>query len=417
MSKPTYTYEYIKNHINDKTTGNNSILLTTEEEFQKERFDKKLPPSKVKLRILCSVCKKEYVINFTSFQDSNKQCRECSIKNSNYIINRKMTFEKIKQYIESDEGNGCKLITSEDEYNNKIKEGIESKHIKLNIQCRCGHVYPVIINAFKNGQKQCPKCGEESRVSSRRKGYDDIKEYVESTFSQRTGIQYILLTGEYKNHNTRLDIIDNEGYKYQTTYKNMINSNTIKVNRLLPYHKSNPYTIENIKLWVSKNDNKYKLLSTEYKDAKTKLQWECPFGHKFDSDLDHFMQGGRCPQCEMSIGERKILLWLIENNIKHKPQYKFDDCRGKRNSMPFDFAIFNDDNSLKCLIEFDGEMHYEAHRFSNSKKAELDLRERQRRDRIKDEYCKKNNIPLIRIPYWEKENIKEILSNKLNTAS
>ena len=36
------------------------------------------------------------------------------------------------------------------------------------------------------------------------------------------------------------------------------------------------------------------------------------------------------------------------------------------------------------------------------------------RDTIKTEYCKKNNIKLIRIPYWEINNIEEILNKEIN---
>ena len=36
-----------------------------------------------------------------------------------------------------------------------------------------------------------------------------------------------------------------------------------------------------------------------------------------------------------------------------------------------------------------------------------------RHDKIKNEYCKNNNIELIRIPYYEKENIYNILTDKL----
>ena len=42
------------------------------------------------------------------------------------------------------------------------------------------------------------------------------------------------------------------------------------------------------------------------------------------------------------------------------------------------------------------------------------LNDTQRRDNIKNEYCKKNNIPLLRIPYWEKKNIKKIITEYLS---
>ena len=35
-------------------------------------------------------------------------------------------------------------------------------------------------------------------------------------------------------------------------------------------------------------------------------------------------------------------------------------------------------------------------------------------DGIKNQYCKHRNIDLLRIPYWEKDNIAQILYDKLN---
>lgn len=38
------------------------------------------------------------------------------------------------------------------------------------------------------------------------------------------------------------------------------------------------------------------------------------------------------------------------------------------------------------------------------------------RDSIKDKYCIKNDIKLIRIPYWEGNHIKDILVQELKIA-
>ena len=37
-----------------------------------------------------------------------------------------------------------------------------------------------------------------------------------------------------------------------------------------------------------------------------------------------------------------------------------------------------------------------------------------KRDEIKNKYCKDNNIPLLRIPYWDKKHIKSIISKYMN---
>ena len=34
-------------------------------------------------------------------------------------------------------------------------------------------------------------------------------------------------------------------------------------------------------------------------------------------------------------------------------------------------------------------------------------------DQIKDDYCKDNGINLIRIPYWERNNISQVLDKEL----
>ena len=44
----------------------------------------------------------------------------------------------------------------------------------------------------------------------------------------------------------------------------------------------------------------------------------------------------------------------------------------------------------------------------------LDLMNRKHIDTIKTKYCEDNNIKLIRIPYWEFDNIENILIKELN---
>nr|DAU99610.1 MAG TPA: hypothetical protein [Bacteriophage sp.] len=50
---------------------------------------------------------------------------------------------------------------------------------------------------------------------------------------------------------------------------------------------------------------------------------------------------------------------LLKFNIPFKREYKFQDCRDKL-PLPFDFALFNDENELIGLIENNGSQHYSA---------------------------------------------------------
>jgi len=57
--------------------------------------------------------------------------------------------------------------------------------------------------------------------------------------------------------------------------------------------------------------------------------------------------------------------------------------------LRFDFAIFNDTNTLRGLIEYNGEQHYEKNGFFNHNGL------LQIHDKMKIEYCKNKNIPLL----------------------
>lgn len=112
--------------------------------------------------------------------------------------------------------------------------------------------------------------------------------------------------------------------------------------------------------------------------------------------------------CLVSKGEDKITTLLIENNIPFIAQKTFDTCRFESGyCAKFDFYI---DNSF--LLQFDGIQHFKY--FNNGWGNKENLLKVHQRDQFKNEWCKNNNIPLKRIPFWELDNltIEDILSDK-----
>lgn len=103
--------------------------------------------------------------------------------------------------------------------------------------------------------------------------------------------------------------------------------------------------------------------------------------------------------CINSSGEYKITKILQELNIPFKKQFKINECRDKL-PLPFDFAIFDTQEKLCCLIEFQGRQHYYRSKGSWWE-TEEQFQDRLKRDQIKRNYCKNNNIPLIEIPYTQ----------------
>lgn len=112
--------------------------------------------------------------------------------------------------------------------------------------------------------------------------------------------------------------------------------------------------------------------------------------------------------CLVSYWNMYIDKWLTSKRIKHIPEYPviIDGTRYK-----YDFYL----PDYNCCIEYDGEQHYRPSRYcgANVEKNQELFKKTQEHDMIKNEYCKNNNIDLLRIPYWETKNIETIISNHL----
>lgn len=108
--------------------------------------------------------------------------------------------------------------------------------------------------------------------------------------------------------------------------------------------------------------------------------------------------------CLYSKGEMKIQSILNSLELKYEKEFSFLDLRSPA-CIPyrFDFAIFNNEQ-LQCLIEYDGIQHFETgHGWNDADSLKRNIQT----DKIKNEYCQQNNIPLIRIPYTDYNKITQ----------
>lgn len=140
-----------------------------------------------------------------------------------------------------------------------------------------------------------------------------------------------------------------------------------------------------------------------------RIYWDCicDCGKKITVKGDHLRQQNQLScGCLTSKGEEKIASILKENNIPFITQYKFKELVSEYNNVPyrFDFAILSEQNDLLYLIEFDGEQHYYYQEGSKWNTLEK-FNKRQLLDRKKNKYCLSNNIPLIRIPYYIRDQL------------
>jgi hypothetical protein len=231
---------------------------------------------------------------------------------------------------------------------------------------------------------------------SRRLTYEEVQRRIEER-------SYKLLSKEYFRNSDKLEIKCPKGHVFKQKLNDFCNGHGCPHCAGLARH-----SFEYIKEQVEKEG--FILLETEYKNAKTKMNMICPNGHHVYVNWNNFSNGFRCQKCGRSKGEETIAKYLDEQEIEYVTQHTFKDCKNVY-GLPFDFYI----PSLNICIEYDGEQHFKPTRFGSmtQEQAEQGFVRTQQNDNIKNEYCKKNNIQLIRIPYTDFKHIHTILKEQL----
>lgn len=279
----------------------------------------------------------------------------------------------------------------------ELLENIYTRNdIKLKYKCPNGHFSSINFHDFKDGGRRCKQCSKYPNYT-----IEDIRE----KFLERN---CILLSQEYMDSQQPLDYICSCGAISKISWT------SFRLGHMCPHcalkNRSEKRRHDYDYVYNYFKDNNCELLEKEYINAITKMKYRCQCGNISFIKFNQFQQGVRCNICSESHGERKITNYLIKNNIIFKKEYKFKDCK-HIHSLPFDFAILDVNNHLQCLIEYDGEQHFKSIEWFNGKNG---LEQTQLRDQIKNNYCKFNGIHLLRIPYWELDNVEYILDNFLS---
>ena len=301
---------------------------------------------------------------------------------------KRLTTEEIKERIE-ELTNGEYLLLG-DYVNSGTK--ILIKH------ALCQNEYEVTWGNFQQGRR-CPKCSGLEKLNN---------EEIDKKMRGLVKDEYIRL-GEYKGNHTKILIKHNLCQNnYEVTWGNFqqgYRCPRCKVSRLKELFSFDNQRID--KKMYELVGNEY-LRIGKYLNAQTKMLVKHNIcGTEYEVKWNNFQQGQRCPKCNESKGEKEISNILNSLNIKYTPQKRFKDCKYK-NTLPFDFYIHN--KKSKLLIEFDGEQHFKSIEYFGGEEV---FRDNQLRDKIKNDFAKEKDIPLLRIPYTEQDNIESILTNKL----
>ena len=339
--------------------------------------------NRTKLDYICS-CGNKAQIMFDSFKQG-RRCKKCGYKRSGEKI--KLDYLFVKKAFEN---SGCTLLSTE----------YKDSKTKLDYICSNGHYTKITWNMFQRGQR-CIKCrdkltGERRHISFKRKKEEFEKEGC------------VLISEEKVNRILYLNYICECGNKSKITWGSFkLGHRCLKCGhqKTTEARRIDYNTVKNIF-----ENAGCKLISKTYENSNTPLKFLCSCGTESKITLYNFSNGSRCSNCskKRSRGERKIQNILKSMGIEYFTEYQETGCADAR-VIPFDFAI-KKENKLLGLIEYDGIQHFKPIEFFGGYK---NLKETKRHDQLKNEYCDENNIPLLRIPYTEFNNIYSFINSFL----
>lgn len=249
----------------------------------------------------------------------------------------------------------------------------------------------------------CPNCYYQRSSESQNWG---LETFIQKSIL-RHGQKYDYSKTHYINSTTKVDIVCKTHGEFS-----QIPTSHIIFNEPCP--KCRKYSSEYIlSRFIKKHNNKYDYSMFNYDinkhNTKSYIDIICPKHGIFNQRINHHIRGTGCPVCKESIGEKLINEILIELNQEFDRQKTFDGCVSQ-NRLLFDFFI----PIHNICIEFDGDQHIRPVKIFGGVDAFNKIK---LRDKIKNDFCDKNKIILLRFnPRDKKENIKKEISKLLLKA-
>lgn len=154
--------------------------------------------------------------------------------------------------------------------------------------------------------------------------------------------------------------------------------------------------------------SKYDYSKVDYISSKTPVTIICPIHGEFLQKPQVHLSGSGCPTCGyLNICESYVGDWLNENNINNTKYFTTELIKISGHII-IDYKAIIDD--IEVWIEYNGQAHYEFIDYFHKGNIET-FKDQLRRDEKVRNYCNKNNIRLIEIPYTynTKESIFEFL--------
>lgn len=341
--------------------------------------------SRTKIDIICNKC--TVILQHTPSQHlRSKYCMNC------FYIDSKNTF--IKRSIE----------LYGDKFDYSLINKVSGTNTKVTLICKtCGTQFEQFVSNHIQGTHGCKKCWVQHK---RMKPDEYIKRCKEV---HGDAFDYSLV--KFVNTLENIKILCK---KCDTVFEQNAGAHLYHKHKCLKCTHNNQRKDLDKFIQQSKevHGDNYDYTLVEYINAVTHVTIKC---NKCQTTFlqiprNHYQLARGCMKCNFSKGEVKSEL-ILKNNTNVReiiPQHRFKDCKNKH-TLPFDFKVVLT-NDKWFLIEYNGQQHYKEVKFFKAR----NLQQQQIYDKIKYDYCKNNDIPLLVIKYTDYDNIDNIINDFIN---
>ena len=134
-----------------------------------------------------------------------------------------------------------------------------------------------------------------------------------------------------------------------------------------------------------------RVLSTEYRNSGTPMNFECSLGHKFTNSFAHVKRGQWCPTCNKGSKSEEIVRTTFEQLFN----FPFPKTRPKwlKNARGYQMELDGFCKELMIGFEYQGIQHFSKQIYGGN------LEQRIADDSLKALLCRENNVHLFILTY------------------
>lgn len=293
-----------------------------------------------------------------------------------------------------------KLTVLEVDKDRKMANG----HLYWKCLCECGNITSVVSSDLINGSTTSCGCKKFEHINEVGNRYGKLLVVEEAEKSKEGQIQWKCIC-DCGNETVVRGTLLRAG---KTRSCGCLAKEQARIN-MKEYCKKNPLPWNYTDL-TGQSFGKLTVIERNNDLIRDRAYWNCKCNCGSDKIITVStcnLKSGYVSSCgclrNQSKGNIKIKEILENMNLDFQQEYHFKDLKGKSGFLFFDFAIFKN-KQVYCLIEYQGEQHYNPVKFFGG---EEKFQEQIEYDNKKRKYCDKNKLQLIEIPYTDYNILNE----------